>query len=128
MSKYLLSNVNFIKLEDRYHSAYRKKREPATRFMFHCAQTVTRQHKPKKGDNCKTRDKDRMYTFECRGWLHITIMDDTDIALVKYNHEDDHVPYWDVEIPLDIKEFISNNVQMKPTQVSAVYCVPCFLN
>ena len=115
-TKIILSGVFY----NRYHSAYRKRREPATRFMFHCAQANTCQHKPKKcfpEDSNKARDKDRMYTFKCSGWLHITITDDTDIAYVKYKHEDQHIPYWDIEVAEEIKTFVRENIQMTPTQV-----------
>lgn len=91
--------------------------------MFHCAQANTRQHKSKKcfpEDSDKARDKDRMYTFKCDGWLHITITDDVDTAFVKYKHEDDHVPYWDIEVPEEIKAFVRENIQMTPTQVRII--------
>ena len=58
-----------------------------------------------------------MYTFKCSGWLHITITDDTDIAYVKYKHEDQHIPYWDIEVAEEIKTFVRENIQMTPTQV-----------
>ncbi|KAJ7483071.1 hypothetical protein B0H11DRAFT_1723415, partial [Mycena galericulata] len=44
-------------------------------------------------------DKLAMEAFECHGWLHITIHDYEDIALVKIGHQDDHVPCWSINVP-----------------------------
>ena len=55
----------------RYHSVYHHKNTPSSRFMYNCAQGKARQHKPKKGktEDIKERDKDRMDTFDCHGWI-----------------------------------------------------------
>jgi hypothetical protein len=101
-----------------YHTARAMTKRPATRVRFHCAQHETRQHEPKKGlTGGKQREKRQMHTFQCNGWLHITIADDLNTASVKYNHEDNHVPYCNVQVPQDIQVFIENNLSMTPTQV-----------
>jgi hypothetical protein len=53
--------------------------------MYHCAQSKERQNAPKKSqrEGAKHRDKLPMDAFECHGWLHITIMDGENIALIK---------------------------------------------
>ena len=57
--------------------------------MYNCAQGKARQHKPKKGktEAIKERDKDRMDSFDCCGYLG------GDTTLIRFKHEDDHVPF-----------------------------------
>lgn len=87
--------------------------------MYHCAQNTKRQHKSKKVDDpTKQRDKEAMVTFRCAGWLHVTITDYSDLAFVKIDHHDDHVPYFPIDIPPDVEELIRTNTQMTPTQVT----------
>ncbi|KAJ6552381.1 hypothetical protein B0H10DRAFT_1824353 [Mycena sp. CBHHK59/15] len=87
--------------------------------MYHCAQNKTRQHAPKKSQatGVKNRDELTMNTFECHRWLHITIHDYEEIALVKIGHRDDHVPYWSIDGPSDVVEFVRNNPKLTPGQV-----------
>lgn len=59
-----------------------------------------------------------MDTFECDGWLHITVTEGSDIAVVKLKHQDDHVPYWTIDVPVDIQNIVHDNPSMKPAQVS----------
>ncbi|KAF8576232.1 hypothetical protein K439DRAFT_1367795, partial [Ramaria rubella] len=40
----------------------------------------------------KHRDKLSMFSFDCQGWLCITI-DKTAEAQIKLQHKEDHVPY-----------------------------------
>lgn len=57
-----------------FHSKCTHKHGNTTRFSFHCAQSMTRQHEPQKlADNSKHRDKESMACFPCEGWLHITV-------------------------------------------------------
>lgn len=57
-------------------------------------------------------------TFKCGGWLHISLNDLSDIAFVKIDHHDDHVPYFPIDIPPDVEEYVRANTNMTPTQVS----------
>ena len=54
--------------------------------MYHCSQNSARQQKPKESsrNGVKNRDKEQMDTFQCHGWLSITIMDGGDDAFVKF--------------------------------------------
>jgi len=89
--------------------------------MYHCAQIRSRQHKPKKaGNGVKHRDKEQMDTFQCGGWLHITVMDGGDDVLVKLKHLDDHVSYWTIDVPEEIQSFVRQNVELSPTQVHSI--------
>ncbi|KAJ7581308.1 hypothetical protein C8J56DRAFT_794595 [Mycena floridula] len=94
-----------------YHSKYDHRRSDSIRFMYHCAQISTRQHKPKKAkhEGVKHRDKDAMESFACKGWLHITLSESSDIAFVKIRHDDDHVPYWCIDVPEDIQQYVRDN-------------------
>ena len=86
--------------------------------MYHCAQNSRQQHKSKKvEDRMKRRDRDCIDTFKCKGWLHITITNLSDTAFVKIDHHDDHVPYFPIDIPQDVVDFITDNAKMTPTQV-----------
>lgn len=88
--------------------------------MYHCSQVDKRQHKPKKGkrDGALLRDKEAMSSYQCMGWLHITLMEDTDMAFVKLKHEDDHVPYWKIDVPEEVQEFVLDNLQLTTAKVS----------
>jgi hypothetical protein len=103
----------------RYHSVYNHKRSPSSRFMYHCAQVSARQHKPKKGqrEGAAERDKDQMDTFECAGWLHITLSEIDNTALVRLKHKDEHIPYWCIDVPPDVQNFIRANSKLSPTKV-----------
>ncbi|KAJ7500458.1 hypothetical protein B0H11DRAFT_1714586 [Mycena galericulata] len=110
---------NRMKYRFVYHSKYDHKRAPSTRFMYHCAQSEARQNAPRKseGEGVKHRDKISMDAFECHGWLHVTVNDWDDIAFVKLLHQDDHVPYWSIDVPPDVVEFVRQNPKLTPTQL-----------
>jgi hypothetical protein len=36
---------------------------------------------------------------------------------VKFQHKDDHVPYWNIDVPQDVQDLVHNNPNMTPTQV-----------
>ncbi|KAJ7278651.1 hypothetical protein C8J57DRAFT_1059197, partial [Mycena rebaudengoi] len=78
-----------------------------------------RQNAPKKSerDGAKHRDKLSMDTFKCRGWLHITINDWDETAFVKIAHEDDHIPYWSIDVPDDVVEYVHQNPKLTPGQL-----------
>jgi hypothetical protein len=59
----------------------------------------------------------QMDTFTCHGWLHITLSELDNVAYVKIDHRDDHIPYVPIDIPDDVKELINNNPKWTPTQV-----------
>jgi hypothetical protein len=61
-----------------------------------------------------------MDTFKCRGWLYITIMDGGDDAFVKFRHEQDHVPYWTIDVPTEIQQYVHKNIELSPTQVCSL--------
>ncbi|KAJ7743261.1 hypothetical protein DFH07DRAFT_749976, partial [Mycena maculata] len=90
---------------------------------YHCAQNADRQHKPKKHDDA---DKQRTYTsrqmecFDCDGWLHITVSEESTEALVRLKHEEDHIPYCSIDVPLTIKEFVAANPNLTTSQVSKI--------
>jgi hypothetical protein len=112
--------VFYLSYEYRYHSHYIHKRTGGTsaRYMYHCAQSTERQHAPSKTSGSgKQRDKIQMDTFKCHGWLHITLSELDDLAYIKIDHKDHHVPYVPIDVPEDIKELISKNLKWIPTQV-----------
>ncbi|KAJ7301424.1 hypothetical protein DFH08DRAFT_827548 [Mycena albidolilacea] len=110
---------NRMKYRFVYHSKYDHKRTPSSCFMYHCAQSKERQNAPKKSqrEGAKHRDKLPMDAFKCHGWLHITIMDGENIALIKISHSDDHIPYWSIDIPTDVIAFVKQNPKLTPGQL-----------
>ncbi|KAJ3496485.1 hypothetical protein NLJ89_g10479 [Agrocybe chaxingu] len=115
-----------------YNSHYKLKRTSATRFTYTCAQNRVRQHKPKKGkrNGAKQRDKDRMDAFNCRGWLHMTISEVDTVALLKLDHKEDHVPYWNIDVPEDVHKLIEENLDLTVSQIWSkvleIYKTPSF--
>jgi hypothetical protein len=56
-----------------------------------------------------------------RWTLNITILDGEDEAWVSYKHEDEHVPYWKIDVPPDIQQFVETNAgRMTAKQVSGI--------
>ena len=99
---------------------YLQAHQRVTRYMYNCAQNSDRQHAPLKSSNAgiKHRDKESMETFDCSGWIHITLSDLTDVAFIKLTHCEDHVPYCPIDIPEDIEKYVRDNLKLTPTQVS----------
>ena len=62
-----------------------------------------------------------MTGFECSGWLYITIYEDSNTALVKLKHTEDHAKYWSVDVPEDVREMIQKESNLSPTQVCNFY-------
>ncbi|KAJ7321023.1 hypothetical protein DFH08DRAFT_970322 [Mycena albidolilacea] len=95
-----------------YHSKYDRSKSDRTRFMYHCAQNQKRQHKLEKSEHegAKHRDKIAMDSFDCHGWLHITLHNSDNIVLVKISHRDDHIPYWCIDVPAHVTEFLWDEV------------------
>ena len=100
------------------------KTQGATRFSYHCSQNKHRQHNPKKNEEvAKHRDKLSMATFECDGWLHITVRDKEVEVEVKVQHKDDHIPYCVISLPEDVKSMIVARRRETVTQVRFVHLV-----
>ncbi|KAF8234148.1 hypothetical protein L208DRAFT_1144227, partial [Tricholoma matsutake] len=53
----------------------------------------------------------------CHGWLFITVTEGSDIVNVKFQHKDDHVPCWNIDVPQDVQDLVHNNPSMTPTQL-----------
>ncbi|KAJ7474159.1 hypothetical protein FB451DRAFT_1035258 [Mycena latifolia] len=87
--------------------------------MYHCAQISTRQHAPKKNqrEGAKSRDKIAMESFPCKGWLHITVTDGDNVAWVRISHSADHVPYYSIDVPPHIVDFVHENHKLTPGQL-----------
>ena len=65
----------------------------------------------------KHRDCEAMPTFDCGGWLHITLSENTTRSLIKMDHHNNHMPYWEIDIPEDVKAMIINGKDKRPSQV-----------
>lgn len=74
--------------------------------------------KKSKRPNVKHRDRGRMVGFDCDGWLHIFLTAEArGVAHIKYKHVDDHVPYWLVGVPEDVKQFVKDNSKLPMSKV-----------
>jgi hypothetical protein len=60
-----------------------------------------------------------MDVFDCHGQLQIAIFNSGSVVFVKLIHRDDHIPYWNIDVPKDIRDFVVKNLNLTPQQVSA---------
>ena len=67
------------------------------------------------------RDVRRMARFPCNGLLYVTPRDGFIQCVVK--HSLDHVPYKEISIPEEWRQYITDNHNIGPAKVS----VPCFI-
>ncbi|KAF5366172.1 hypothetical protein D9758_005759 [Tetrapyrgos nigripes] len=91
-----------------YHKTYSHRNTPSANVVYHCAQQAKRQHK----STASARDKGQMHTFDCKGWLRITVFDDAKSALVRLQHEDDHILYDGSDVPSNVKDYVEKNFKM----------------
>ncbi|THU75131.1 hypothetical protein K435DRAFT_568762, partial [Dendrothele bispora CBS 962.96] len=66
------------------------------------------------------RDKSQMDSFDCDGWLFITISEIESYAQVQLKHAYDHVVYSEMQVPPDVQEYVENNFKMSTTSVSSI--------
>lgn len=59
-----------------------------------------------------------MESFHCKGLLVITPDAERNILIIKVTHRKDHVPYWSIDIPKDVKALVEKNRDMKTAEVS----------
>ncbi|KIL55523.1 hypothetical protein M378DRAFT_17871 [Amanita muscaria Koide BX008] len=103
------------------HSRYDHKRMSGTHFMYHCAQSKTRQHDSQtSGNQTKQRDKESMTAFQCNGWIYITLYQGNPVAFVKIRHEEEHVPYWCIDVPPEVKAYIKDNTGLNAPEVEPI--------
>ncbi|EJD54251.1 hypothetical protein AURDEDRAFT_156030 [Auricularia subglabra TFB-10046 SS5] len=103
-----------------YETAYESKTQPLTRFSYSCAQNADRKAKPQKhADPAKQRDKIPLDTFDCHGWLHISVSDASDVVFVKLSHKKDHVHYSCIDIPPDVLDLVANGGDLTVSQLWA---------
>ncbi|KAJ7307681.1 hypothetical protein DFH08DRAFT_720129, partial [Mycena albidolilacea] len=78
---------------------------------YHCAQISSRQRRPKKykREGTKTHDKIAMDVFPRKGWLHVTVNNGEDIASASLSHTDDHVPYYSIDVPAEVVDYVYGN-------------------
>ncbi|KAL1740348.1 hypothetical protein HDZ31DRAFT_47670 [Schizophyllum fasciatum] len=100
-----------------YTNAFRPESQDYIRFTYNCAQLKCRQRAIRKKDGVTPRDKASIATFDCDGWLHVTIWESTHTVLVKLKHAKDHVPYWSIDVPVQVQDYVRNNPELKPHQL-----------
>lgn len=122
----------YTSLPTRYQDHYQSTKQPHTQqFIFNCTQNKKCQNPSKKSQKpgVKNRDKGWMETFECGGWMHVTVSDVANQVLVKYGHNMAHMPYCSQKVPEIIEEIIMKNPHLTVDQVTAHYShIHCMLN
>lgn len=106
-------------LPSRYKKDYDGKTYGSTRFIYHCCQNEEMQRKSKKSSdpNVKNRDRERMYTYDCGGLLHINVLPHLGYVEVRLKHLKRHEVYLDVGLPEQVKRFIEENSHLTTTMV-----------
>ncbi|THU75484.1 hypothetical protein K435DRAFT_707083 [Dendrothele bispora CBS 962.96] len=61
-----------------------------------------------------------MDSFDCDGWLFMTISEIESYAQVQLKHAYDHVVYSEMQVPPDVQEYVENNFKMSTTSVSSI--------
>lgn len=56
-------------------------------------------------------------SFKCKGWLNITLYEASNVALVTVSHEEDHIHYWNISVPKEIRDFIDTKAGFTVDQV-----------
>jgi len=87
-------------------------------YYYRCAQ-AERRNKSRKGlcDGVKLRDKGSMEKFACNGWLKIKVYEGSPYMDIKVGHHEEHIPYWCIDVPSHIWEFVEKNYELTITQV-----------
>jgi len=99
-----------------------------------CSQDVGRKKKSKASSqqDIKSRDTMGMHRYDCNSSLVVTCrksdtVDDGNRTIsINLHHEDDHVPYFDVEMPSGASDIIRDNLEWSTpaslvTQIQALY-------
>lgn len=88
------------------------------RFKFRCAQNIKYQREARKvEDKAKQRNKERMICFDCNGWLHIKFSIDDQTVNIKLIHNEAHIPYWRIDVPAEVKQFVEQHADLKMDEV-----------
>lgn len=64
-----------------------------------------------------------MASFDCDGWIHITLDDNCIEAHVRVIHRDDHTPYCVIDIPDHIRTHVLASINKTPSQASDLLCL-----
>lgn len=87
--------------------------------MYHCAQYAKRQKASRKVvDSSKHRDKEAMDTFECDGWLSVSVSENSDMVTVKIRHLCAHIAYCPIDLPADVIKLVEDCGDKTVSQVS----------
>lgn len=87
----------------------RQKEDGGTSFAFTCAQSCSREHKPKVPKTDRARDTQRMDRFACNGWLYISATKSSPVMSISIRHDLPHVAYHSNELPERWKKYIEEN-------------------
>ena len=102
----------------RYHSKHESTMDQQTTYNYHCTQNSKRQKKPEKvSDPMKHRDKEAIDSFDCHGWLSLTVSDTSDTVTITLDHRMSHIAYCPIDLPEDIDTIIHKNSGFMPSQV-----------
>lgn len=58
-----------------------------------------------------------MPAFECGGWLHVTVSESSPVVVVKLKHDTAHTPYFDIDMPSEIIDYVVKNDELPIVKV-----------
>ncbi|KAJ6525880.1 hypothetical protein DFH09DRAFT_1095435 [Mycena vulgaris] len=76
--------------------------------MYHLLRRRLGSRNPKKDQREGPKPRDKSQWTHLR-WLHNTIMDWEQLAYISIKHLDDHVPYYSIDLPPEIVDFVHQN-------------------
>ncbi|KAG6892772.1 hypothetical protein C0995_002451, partial [Termitomyces sp. Mi166 len=44
-------------------------------------------------------------------------MEGSSVALIKLKHQEDHIPYWCIDVPEDVRDFVHDHPALNPAQL-----------
>lgn len=121
-----LSATTHLLLRYHSHKGVKGLNGHAHQYKYHCAQVSSRQHKPRKvEDEKKHRDRESMATFDCNGWLKITMeeIDTITVAKIEISHADNHIPYLPIDVPQDVLDMIKDGKDKPIKDVRLYSCI-----
>lgn len=81
-------------------------------FTYSCCQSSTRVKKAKVARD-KARATRRRPRFPCGGWLHLTVLPESDVIELTIKHLEVHPPYVDAKIPEEWRAYIEKQAKIQ---------------
>ena len=63
-----------------------------------------------------------MERFDCAGWLYIGVQAESDVMSIKISHKAGHLPYVDISIPDQWKQYIEEHASAETSGAVRLSC------